>query len=134
MTQNVEVFAIYKRYDVPAGQDTRVNPASGHCRNNYYYNYDSKDANGNPFKWTTPSKYTANLGTKDQPIALSVSPLSSIWDPVNGKFGAYSFTLAGEGDAPAYNAVGAQRADMIPVTADLDSPAANYVSLDLGSF
>ena len=123
LTKNVEQFTVYQRYDV----DAKINPASGYCRNNYYY------SNGNAYKWTTPSSYTANLTVKDQPVVLSASPLSSIWDPANGKFGAYSFSVA-SGTAPAYNEAGAQRADMTPVTAALDSPAANYVNIDLGSY
>ena len=123
LTQNVEQFTVYQRYNV----DAKINPASGYCRNNYYY------SNGNAYKWTTPSSYTANLTVKDQPVALSASPLSTIWEPAEGKFGAYSFSVA-SGTAPAYNEAGAQRADMTPVTAALDSPAANYVNIDLGSY
>ena len=129
LTQSVEQFTVYTRYDVEA----QIIPKSGHCRQNYYYAYDAKDDKGNACKWTTPSKYYTNLQTKDQPIALSASPLSSIWDPADGKFGAYSFSVA-SGTAPAYNEAGAQRADMTPVTAALDSPAANYVNIDLGSY
>ena len=129
LTKNVEQFTVYTRYDVEAP----IIPASGHCRQNYYYVYDAKDDKGNALKWTTPSKYSTNLQTKDQPVALSASPLSSIWDPADGKFGAYSFSVA-SGTAPAYNEAGAQRADMTPVTAALDSPAANYVNIDLGSY
>ena len=122
LTKNLELLTVYQKPETD-----RIDPQSGECISNYFYS-------GTDFIWNRGSKYQDNLSRAGSPVKLSVSPLSSIWDPVNGKFGAYSFTLAGEGDAPAYNAVGAQRSDMIPVTADLDSPAANYVSLDLGSF
>ena len=123
LTKSLELLTVYQ----PG--ETRIDPQSGECISNYFYSSGSDE-----FVWNRGSKYQSNLSRAGSPVKLSVSPLSSIWDPANGKFGAYSFTLAGEGDAPAYNKVGAQRADMIPVTADLDSPAANYVSLDLGSF
>ena len=133
-----EYYCTYNLFVVPLSKDlelltvyqpgeTRIDPQSGECISNYFYS-------GTEFIWNRGSKYQGNLSRAGSPVKLSVSPLSSIWDPVNGKFGAYSFTLAGDGTAPAYNKVGAQRADMIPETADLDSPAANYVSLDLGSF
>ena len=124
MTQDREIVTIFQ----PG--ETLVVPQSGECINNYYYN-----ASSNEYKWSKPSKYTGNLSRAGSPVKLSESPLSSIiWKPANGEFGAYSFKLAGEGTAPAYNQVGAQRADMVPATAALDSPAANYVSVELGSY
>jgi hypothetical protein len=122
LTKDLELLTVYQKPNTD-----RIDPKSGECISNYFYS-------GTEFIWNRGSKYQGNLSRAGSPVKLSVSPLSSIWDPANGKFGAYSFTLAGDGDAPAYNKVGAQRADMIPETADLDSPAANYVSLDLGSF
>lgn len=108
-------------------------PSHGEIINNYYYS-TALNTNGDLFKLNPGGTASDWDGRKESPVLLAAGPLSSIWKPAEGKFGAYSFTLAGDGDAPAYNAVGAQRPDMIPVTADLDSPAANYVSLDLGSF
>ena len=108
-------------------------PSHGEIINNYYYS-TALNTNGDLFKLNSGGTASDWDGRKESPVLLAAGPLSSIWKPAEGKFGAYSFTLAGDGDAPAYNAVGAQRPDMIPVTADLDSPAANYVSLDLGSF
>lgn len=123
LTKNLEIVTVYQ----PG--ETLVIPQSGECINNYYYN-----ASGNDYKYTRPTAYTGNLSRSGSPVKLSVSPLSSIWKPAEGTFGAYSFTLEGDGDAPAYNKVGAQRADMVPATAALDSPAAGYSSVDLGAY
>lgn len=123
LTKSLELLTVYQKPDTD-----RIDPKSGECISNYFYS-------GTEFVWNRGSKYQSNLSRAGSPVKLSESPLSSIWSPAEGKFGAYSFKLADEGkEAPAYNEVGAQRADMIPETADLDSPAANYVSLDLGSF
>ena len=122
LSKDLELLTVYQKPETD-----RIDPKSGECISNYFYS-------GTEFIWNRGSKYQGNLSRAGSPVKLSVSPLSSIWDPANGKFGAYSFTLAGDGDAPAYNKVGAQRADMIPETADLDSPAANYVNVDLGSY
>lgn len=122
LTKSLELLTVYQKPDTD-----RIDPKSGECINNYFYS-------GTEFVWNRGSKYQSNLSRAGTPVKLSESPLSSIWEPANGKFGAYSFTLAGEGTAPAYNEVGAQRADMTPATAALDSPAANYVSVELGSY
>jgi len=122
LTKSLELLTIYQKPDTE-----RIDPKSGECISNYFYS-------GTEFIWNRGSKYQSNLSRAGSPVKLSVSPLSSIWDPANGKFGAYSFTLADEGDAPAYNKVGAQRADMVPATAALDSPAAGYSSVDLGAY
>ena len=111
-------------YSCPGGDNK---PKTVTVDDNYYHLW----GNDNNKKFITRSFSAAN----DVFPALSESPLlQGYWDPANGKFGAYSFTLAGEGTAPAYNEVGAQRADMTPATAALDSPAANYVSVELGSY
>lgn len=123
LTKSLELLTVYQ----PG--ETRIDPQSGECVNNYFYSSGSDE-----FVWNRGSKYQTNLSRAGSPVKLSVSPLSSIWSPAEGKFGAYSFKLAGEGTAPAYNEVGAQRADMVPATAALDSPAANYVSVELGSY
>ena len=122
LTKNLELLTVYQKPETD-----RIDPQSGECISNYFYS-------GTEFIWNRGSKYQGNLSRAGSPVKLSVSPLSSIWDPVNGKFGAYSFTLAGDGDAPAYNKVGAQRPDMVPVTAVMDSPAADYTTEDLGSY
>ena len=119
---NIEPITIYQKPDTD-----RVVPASGWCVENYYY------STGTDYKWVLGNvDYLKNLPDdhKKTPIALTVSPLSSIWNPVQGKFGAYTLN-----PAPAEGVkVGAQRADMTPVTAALDSPAANYVNINLGNY
>ena len=124
LSKYTDMLSLYQE----TGAESIPVPQSGECGSNYYY-YDE----ATKFTLALKTSFTG-AATNETPVKLSERAVSVLWDPVNGKFGAYSFTLAGGGDAPAYNAVGAQRSDMIPVTADLDSPAANYVSLDLGSF
>ena len=121
LTKSLEVVTIYQ------SGETLIVPQSGECINNYYYSESEE------YKWTKPSKYTDNLSRGGSPVALSANPLSTLWNPANGAYGAYSFSVS-SGTAPAYNKVGAQRADMVPATASLDSPAAGYSSVDLGSF
>ena len=65
--------------------------------------------------------------------ALSVSPLSTLWDPAKGKFGAYTITPTDSSKDPGKNKIGAQRADMTPESAELDSPSNDYTEDDLGS-
>lgn len=65
--------------------------------------------------------------------ALSVSPLSTLWEPANGKFGAYTITPKDSSKDPGKNKIGAQRADMTPESAELDSPSNDYTEDDLGS-
>ena len=121
LAKDAELLTVYQ----PG--DTLIIPQSGECINNYFYS-------GNDFKFTKPSKYTGNLTRGGSPVKLTSSPLSSIWDPAKGKFGAYSFTVAEDLTAPAYNKVGAQRADMVPSTAALNSPAWDYSESELGTF
>ena len=56
------------------------------------------------------------------PKALSASPLNTIWEPSEGKFGPYVGVDAG---------VGAQRSDM--TLTQTDSPSSDYGSSDLGT-
>ncbi len=70
-------------------------------------------------------------GTSESVIPLSISPLSDLWDPANGKFGAYTIVPL-EGEVPAVP-VGAQRSDMDPVTAAVNSAAYGYETNDMGS-
>lgn len=107
-----------------------TSPSAGECINNYYYS-TALNSEGKLFKLNSPGTEDG-YGRKGSPVLLSSSPLSSIWNPAEGKFGAYSFTLA-SGTPPAYNKVGAQRSDMVPATASLDSPAAGYGDADLGT-
>lgn len=64
-------------------------------------------------------------------LKLSANPLSDIWEPANGKFGAYTIVPA-EGAAAPTGLVGAQRPDMDPVTAAVNSAAYGYETNDLG--
>ena len=62
---------------------------------------------------------------------LASDPLSDLWEPANGKFGAYTIVPA-EGAAAPTGLVGAQRPDMDPVTAAVNSAAYGYETNDLG--
>lgn len=112
-----------------AGYATK--PSVGECINNYYYSTALNSDNA-LFKLNAPGTVDG-FGKKGSPVLLSVNPLSTLWDPAKGTYGSYTFAVS-SGETPAYNKVGAQRADMTPATAALDSPAVNYVSADLGSY
>ena len=64
-------------------------------------------------------------------LELSASPLSDLWDPADGKFGAYTIVPAAGTAAPT-GLVGAQRPDMDPVTTAVNSAAYEYETNDLG--
>lgn len=85
-------------------------PSLGEIINNYYY---STTLNTNEALYKLNPGKTADgwTGKKGSPVLLSANPLSATWDPEAGTFGVYNFSVS-SGDAPAYNKVGAQRADM----------------------
>lgn len=100
-------------------------PTSGECKNNYFYStYD--------YRYYITSTNHANFSEYEDGIALSASPLSTLWNPAEGSFGAYTITPV-DGEAPTVP-VGAQRADMAVVTSSVNSPAADYKTADLGTF
>lgn len=113
-----------------AGYATK--PSNGECINNYYYSTALNTENA-LYKLNAPGYADDFTGRKGSPVLLSANPLSTLWDPANGAYGAYDFAVA-SGTAPAYNKIGAQRADMTPVTAALNSPALNYSEVNLGTF
>ena len=97
---------------------------AGECVDNYFYStsdlvYRITSTNNKNLDYTAP-------------IKLSASPLSTLWNPAEGSFGAYTITPV-EGEAPTVP-VGAQRADMAVVTSSVNSPAADYKTADLGTF
>lgn len=106
------------------GENPALSPTSGECVYNYYYTNNS-----NTFSTGTPEGFKAG-----SPVILQHNPLSAGWKPADGKFGAYVITPVDPSKAPGKVVIGAQRADMIPVSADADTPAANYSSVDLGTF
>lgn len=97
-----------------------IRPETEMFIDNYYYN-------------VTDAEITATHGWKNKPapLALSSDPLSDLWDPANGKFGAYSIVPAAGAPAPT-GLVGAQRPDMDPVTSAVNSAAYGYETNDLG--
>ena len=97
-----------------------VRPKTETFVDNYYYN-------------VTDAEITSTHGWKNKPnpLPLSSDPLSDLWDPANGKFGAYTIVPA-EGAAAPTGLVGAQRPDMDPVTAAVNSAAYGYETNDLG--
>ena len=133
LSRNLFDFPLSKFTDILSlYKDTGVSeipvPQSGECGSNYYYYVDDD----NKYTLALKTSYTG-AATNQAPIKLSERAVSGVWDPVKGKFGAYSFKVV-SGTAPAYNEVGAQRADMAPVTAALNSPALNYSEVNLGTF
>ena len=89
--------------------------------NNYFYNNTG----------TEGMELSFGYGTRVVAHKLSVSPLSDLWEPANGKFGAYTIVPAAGAAAPT-GLVGAQRPDMDPVTAAVNSAAYGYETNALG--
>jgi hypothetical protein len=82
---------------------------------------------------STAAEMNVSFGFGEHTAALPLAsdPLSDLWDPANGKFGAYSIVPAAGAPAPT-GPVGAQRPDMDPVTAAVNSAAYGYETNDLG--
>ena len=98
-------------------------PSSLVCKDNYCY-YDGDDAD--------EINLWFGLGTsRVSAVELASNPLSTNWDPANGRFGAYTITPAEDSVAPTVP-VGAQRADMNPVTTPGNSASYQYDTNDLG--
>ena len=112
--------AAVNMYGSPGGDNK---PSTASFENNYYYL--RKNAGNTTFN----SRNFSN--TNDVVLALSKSPLSLDWDPADGKFGAYTIVPAAGAAAPT-GLVGAQRPDMDPVTAAVNSAAYGYETNDLG--
>jgi len=100
------------------GSGTKPTSSGITCADNFYY--------------STADEVTVSFGYGSRVAAspLSADPLSDLWDPANGKFGAYTITPV-EGAAPTV-AVGAQRPDMDPATSAVNSAAYGYDTNDLG--
>lgn len=105
--------------------NNEVAPGSGSCTNNYYYTTTT-----NGYYYYIESTYRANL-EYSQPEALTQSPLAEGWNPANGVFGSYIITPA-SGSAPSV-LVGAQRAGMSGLPADVNSPSNDYTDNDHGT-
>ena len=89
------------------------------CNDNYYY--------------STAEPFTVSFGYGSRVAAnpLASNPLTDLWDPANGKFGAYNIVTP-EGVAAPTVPVGAQRPDMDPVTSAENSAGFEYDTNDLG--
>ena len=98
---------------------------------NFYYDTDSTVSRGVFVDKTYIA--TGSTFAHSHAYVLSESPLSTLWDPANGKFGAYTITPTDSSKDPGKNKIGAQRADMTPESAELDSPSNDYTEDDLGS-
>lgn len=109
-------------------------PVSGSCQHNYFFAHND---------WMTYDETTAkkvylsltnatNLDPFSAPERLFKSPLSTSWEPANGKFGAYeieTYDMVNQPDGSIK--IGAQRADMSSAT--VDSSNANLASLGYSS-
>ena len=125
-TANTQVINIYSK-DVSISPG--IYPTDGICNFNYYYDTDSTISKG----VLIDNTFTGHFGVKAHPFVLSKSPLSTMWDPADGKFGAYDIVPTDSSKAPGKNKIGAQRADMTPESGELDSPSTDYTEDDLGS-
>ena len=87
------------------------------------------------YYYSTAAEMNLSFGFGEHTAALPLAsdPLSDLWDPADGKFGAYSIIPAAGAAAPT-GLVGAQRPDMDPVTAAINSAAYGYETNDLGKF
>lgn len=119
VTLDTQGKTTYDVLNMPGGVNR---PESMNIGNNYY-----KCINDNTHTFRVRS-----WGTSESVIPLSINPLSGIWDPANGTFGAYTI-VPKEGDAPV-ESVGAQRPDMDPMTSAINSAAYGYTTDDAGSF
>ena len=111
-----------------------IYPSSGRCTDNYCHTAKYND-NGTMIDPTVqpPGKYFSGIPAANA-VLLSASPLSALWEPENGKFGAYTITPVDPSKAPAAGVlIGAQRSDMTEESANVDSPSADYNSTDLGA-
>ena len=109
-------------YDVLNMPGGVTRPESMNIGNNYY-----KCINENNHTFRVRS-----WGTSESVIPLSINPLSELWKPENGTFGAYTIVPV-DGGAPV-ESVGAQRPDMDPMTSAINSAAYGYTTNDAGSF
>ena len=118
LSANTDFFSMPGRSGTGGYKPTTVTVAD-----NYYYPLDETSAgyNFNIRSWVSAG---------DPITPLSADPLSDLWDPANGKFGAYTITPV-EGAAPTVK-VGAQRPDMDPATSAVNSAAYGYDTNDLG--
>jgi hypothetical protein len=82
---------------------------------------------------STAAEMNVSFGFGEHTAALPLAsdPLSDLWEPENGKFGAYTIVPAAGAAAPT-GLVGAQRPDMDPVTAAVNSAAYGYETNELG--
>ena len=101
------------------GSGTKPSSSKRTIVDNYYY--------------STAAEMNVSFGFGEHTAALPLAsdPLSDLWEPANGKFGAYTIVPAAGAAAPT-GLVGAQRPDMDPVTAAVNSAAHGYETNDLG--
>ena len=106
--------------------DWRVNvnkdKVTGVVTNNYYFSTGA----GKVGMGVGASALTS-METINSTAVLASSPLSAVWNPAKGVFGAY---VVADGVS---NTVGAWRDDMKVTEETPDTPAANYVSINLGT-
>lgn len=120
VTLDTQGKTTYDVLNMPGGVNR---PKSMNIGNNYYKCINENNHTFRVRSWGT---------TPESVIPLSINPLSDLWDPANGTFGAYTIVPDG-GDAPV-ESVGAQRPDMDPMTSAINSAAYGYTTNDAGSF
>ena len=126
-TVNSNLVNVYKP---DATTNPGTYPTEGQCTSNFYFDLDGST----DFPLLANSTILAAITRRGHPAELSASPLSALWEPENGKFGAYTITPVDPSKAPAAGVlIGAHRSDMTEESANVDSPSADYNSTDLGA-
>ena len=101
---------------------------AGSVANNYFYNVNTGLAIETYMSITTENAKNLEYA---KPESLTHSPLAQGWDPANGKFVSYIITPS-SGLAPSV-LVGAQRAGMSGLPADVNSPSNDYTDNNHGT-